>query len=368
MKRHALVSALSTVLALTAFAAPTAPAGASASTAESVSSETSDRQAAGRRVVSRVIQFEVVNHNETAATCLPAPDGRIHTVRARLIGPARVVEGRNGSETFHVLVHDAGTGGWFWNLQGRRVGREQQYAARLAEKGETVVVLDRLGYDRSPLRNGNATCLGAQATMLGRIVQALYAGLYEVPGRPRAARPHASHIVLHGHGTGATIVRLEAATYSDVQALVLMSPVTTSPSTLALQTLRGQGTVCLGGAGFAPYGETARSYRRLLFASAPAAVQRAAVRQRNSTPCGDVASLLPSVLEAEGQAVDVPTLVLSGRSDARRGGNGISATGGARLVRMSFAGAGSALPLEKQAPAVRRAVLSFVRSLDDTVR
>ncbi|MCW2814898.1 MAG: Alpha/beta hydrolase family protein [Nocardioides sp.] len=367
MKRPALVSALSTVLALTAFAAPTVASPSSAAST-AVTASTSDRQAADRRVVSRTISFDVVNRNETGVACLPAPDRRAHTLRARLIGPARVVEGRSGSETFHVLVHDAGTGGWFWNLQGRRVGREQDYATRLAEKGETVVVLDRLGYDRSPLRDGDATCLGAQATMLGRVVQALYAGLYEVPNRPRAARPHASHVVLHGHGTGATVARLEAATYSDVQALVLMSPVSTSPSTLALQTLRGQGTVCLRGAGFAPYGETARSYRRLLFSSAPAGVQRAAVRQRNSTPCGDVASLLPSVLAAQGQAVDVPTLVLSGGADARRGGDGVTATGGARLVRRTFAGAGSALPLEKQAPAVRKAVLAFVGSLDDRIR
>lgn len=367
MTHSALGFVLSLVMVLTAVAPP-ASAGAPTTGSTAVTASASDRDFAGRRVMSREISFDVVNHNETEVACLPAPDGRPHTLRARLIGPARVIEGRNGSETFHVLVHDAGTGSWFWNLQGRRVGREQDYATRLAEKGKTIVVLDRLGYDRSPLRDGDATCLGAQATMLGRVVQALYAGLYEVSGRPRAATPHASHIVLHGHGTGATVARLEAATYSDVQALVLMSPVSTSPSRLTLETLRGQGMVCAQGAGFAPYGKTARSFRRLLFASAPVGVQRAAVRLRNSTPCGDVASLPSSVLAAQGQAVDVPTLVLSGRADASRDGDGITATGGARLERRSFAGAGSALPLEKQAPAVRRAVLSFVNSLDDTVR
>lgn len=319
------------------------------------------------RVASRGVSFEVTNHNATSVACLPAPDGRDRTIRGRLVGPAPVIAGRAGSTTFHVLVHDAGTGGWFWNLHGRGIPASADYATQLARAGETVVVLDRLGYDRSPLGSGS-TCLGAQATMLSSIVQALYAGTYKMAGPRDQGVPHASHVVLHGHGTGATIARLEAAHYSDVQALVLMSPLTTSPSTLALQTLRGQGQRCLSGASAAPYGSTNADFRRLLFASAPAAVQTAASRLRNSTPCGDVASLLSGVLTAQGQAVDVPTLVLTGSKDARRGGDGVTATSSTRLVRRTYAGAGSALPLEKQAPAVRRTVLTFVRGLDDTVR
>lgn len=375
MKRPALLRPVLTgLLAMTALAAPAlVPSGAaSAAPVAAVTSvaapdaATSARPATKRRVASKPIRFEVLNVNETSVACLPGPDLREYSLRARLVGPKRVVEGRGGASTFHVLVHDAGTGGWFWNLRGRGVSKDQDYARRLAESGETVVVLDRLGYDASPLRNGDATCLGAQATVLGQVVQKLYAGLYDVVGQPRANRPAASHVVLHGHGTGATIARLESATFGDVQALVLMSPVSTSPSTLALQTLRGQAAVCLGGARFAPYGASDSSYRRLLFSSAPAAVQRAATARRNSTPCGEVASLVPSVFAAQGGAVDVPTLVLTGGADARRGGDGITGSG-ARVVRRTFARAGSALPLERQAPAVRRTVLSFVDSLDDRV-
>lgn len=320
---------------------------------------------ADRPVASREIAFDVVNINETTVAC--QGDGRAHVVRARLVGPRRVVTGHGGVETFNVLVHDAGTGAWFWNLRGKGVDPTYDYATQLARRGETSVVIDRLGYDRSPLRNGDDTCLGAQASMLHQVVQHLYAGLYSVTGRPRASRPHAAHIVLHGHGTGATIARLEASQFDDVQALVLMSPPSTSPSTLALQTLRGQASACLRGADYAAYGD-ARTYRRLLFASAPATVQRAATQQRNSTPCGDVTSVVPTVLMGQGGRVEVPTLVLSGAADARRGGDGITGTTSARVVRRTYAGAGSALPLERQAPAVRRAVLSFVGSLDNRVR
>ncbi|WP_148615404.1 alpha/beta hydrolase [Nocardioides rubriscoriae] len=356
----ALISMLACTLAATTVVAPS-----EASPASSASSV----RAEAPRVISREITFEVSNTNRTSVPCLPTPDGRQHRVSARLIGPADVVRGHGGAgDTFHVLVHDAGTGGWFWNLHGRGISPQQDYAAQLARRGQTVVVLDRLGYDRSPLRNGDATCLGAQASMLSQVVQSLYAATYTLRSRPGAATSHASHVVLHGHGTGATVARLEAATYSDVQALVLMSPVTGNPSALALQTLREQGTTCLQGASYAPYGNTARTFRRLLFATASPAVQRAAVARRNSTPCGDVASLLAGVLAAQGQAVDVPTLVLRGSADARRGGDGITGTSHARLVRRTFAGAGSALPLERQAPAVRRAVMGFVRSLDPTVR
>lgn len=317
-------------------------------------------------VATRTIEFSLTNRNLVGGICTTAPDREIHPVRARLIGPKRVVEGRAGVKTFNVLVHDAGTGGWFWNLQG--AGAPYDYATQLAERGQTTVVLDRLGYDSSPLADGDATCLGAQATMLEQVVQHLYSGVYRVVGRPRASIPHASHVVLHGHGTGATIARMEAARYSDVQGLVLMSPPTTSPSTLALQTLQGQAATCLRGAGFAPYGDDAATFRRLLFHSAPARVQRAAARLRNSTPCGDVGSLVPSILTGQGGEVDVPTLVLTGGADARRGGDGITGSSSAPVVRRTIAGAGSALVLEKQAPAVRRAVLSFVRSLDDRVR
>ena len=74
-----------------------------------------------------------------------------------------------------MLVHDLGTGGWFWNL---RTHPAYDCATRLAERGETSLVLDRLGYGASRLADGNATCLGAQVDMLHQVVQHLVSGQY----------------------------------------------------------------------------------------------------------------------------------------------------------------------------------------------
>ncbi len=319
---------------------------------------------AGRQVVSREAVFELVNTNDSPVACLPLPDGKEYEVRGRLVGPARAIAGESGPIRINVLVHDAGTGGWFFNLRDRPA---YDYATQLAKQGQTSLVLDRLGYDRSPLRDGDATCLGAQVHMLHQVVQHLYAGRYDW-NRGGGTRPHASHVLVHGHGTGATIARLEAAEFSDVQGLVLMSPTSSNPSATALDVLRGQASTCLRGAGFAPYGATRRAFRRALFATAPAAVQRAAALRRNSTPCGDVASLAAAVLASGAEDVDVPVLVLQGGADARRGGDGLEGTTSARLVRRTFADAGSALPLERSAPAVRRAVLRFLGSFSRTTR
>jgi hypothetical protein len=361
MKRLAAVLcvALLPVLSLVVAPAPTSAA--------AVATDRASEGATDRRVSSRPITFTVDNAAGGQLGALGcAADRRTYTLRARLVGPTRVVDGYGGPETFHLLVHDAGTGGWFWHLRQRPA---YDYATRLARRGETSVVLDRLGYDGSRLRDGDATCLAAQAQVVHQVVQHLYAGTYDY-ARPRGhTTPHAGHVVLHGHGTGATIARLEAAHWSDVQAVVLMSEPSTSPSVLALRALQAQAARCARGGGFAPFGTSAGEYRRLLFASAPTAVQRSATRLRNPTPCGDVASVLGGVLDAQRQALDVPALVLTGGRDARgASGRAVTATGGARLVRRSYAGAGSALPLERQAPAVRRDVLRFVRSLDDRLR
>ena len=128
-----------------------------------------------QRVISRDVVFTLTNHNDTSVPCLA--DGEDHTVAARLVGPREEVLGHAGSTRIHVLVHDAGTGGWFWNLQGQR---RYDYAGRLAKRGETSLILDRLGFDASPLADGRATCLGAQATMLHQVVQLL---IWILPGR-----------------------------------------------------------------------------------------------------------------------------------------------------------------------------------------
>ena len=320
--------------------------------------------AGGVTVTSRSVVFDLVNTSASLVRC--QGDNQEYAVRGRLVGPRRDVLGRGGAIRVNVLVHDVGTGGWFWNL---RKHPAFDYATQLARQGETSLVLDRLGYDRSPLADGDDTCLDAQANMLHQVVQHLYSGRYDF-SRGVQTTPHASHVVVHGHGVGGAIAQVEAARFDDTDGLVLMSWAGANLSELALQQAEQQSSRCAQGADYAAYGSSAKAYRRLLFASAPQAVQRTAVRRRNPTPCGDVASLSSTLLAASATAgeVQVPVLLMSGTKDARiRDGatqDAASAYGSSpKVTTRSFVGAGSALPLERTAPKTRTAVLRWLRRL-----
>lgn len=324
-----------------------------------------------KRVANRPVAFEVSNTNETSALCLA--DNRPHVLRGRLVGPRSKVSGSAGRLRVNVLVHDAGTGAWFWNL---RQTPAFDYATQLARRGETSLVLDRLGYDRSPLANGNATCLGAHATMLHQVVQHLYSGNYRFVDRADEddQPPHATHVVVHGHGTGATVAQLEAAEFDDVAGLVLMSAPTATPTGQALRAVTDQLGRCVGSDGYSAYGATPAEFRSLLFASAPAKVRRLATARRNPTPCGDVSSVLAAVGLATltSGRVEAPVLVLSGGRDARvrrlgqAGAEKMFGSSG-RVSARTFGKAGSALPLEAGASGVRETVLRFLAGVRPTL-
>ncbi|WP_205473265.1 hypothetical protein [Nocardioides sp. SYSU D00038] len=314
-----------------------------------------------RKIASRSVVFDLYNVNNTPAGC--TPDRQKYQVRGRLVGPRQMVNGHGGPRRFNVLVHDAGTGGWFWTLPGHPT---LNYARQLARQGETSLVIDRLGYDASPLADGRRTCLGAQATMLHEVVQKLYSGTYAYTSGP-GVPPHAARVVVHGHGTGAAIAQLEAAHWDDTHGLVLMSWSAGDASPTAAAESRRQAAACRRG-GYAPFGVDDAAYRSLLFAAAPAAVQRAASARRNPTPCGDVSTLAATTLATAYGAgkVKVPTLRLLGARDAlvrgraAQGGKGFAR--GTSVTTRVVAGAGSALPLEPSAPATRAAVLAWLRS------
>jgi alpha-beta hydrolase superfamily lysophospholipase len=259
-------------------------------------------------------------------------------------------------------VHDVGTGAWFWNLKHHPA---RDYATKLAGSGETTLVLDRLGYGASRLPDGDATCLGAQADMLHQVVQHLTSGNYRYTDPGNGSTPAVAQVVTHGHGVGAAIAQLEAAEFDDVDGLVLMSWTDSGATSLAVRTAARQTRDCIG-EDYAPFAATKQDFRDLMFASAPAAVQRAAARRQSEDPCGDVASfsalLLATGLGA-GQ-VDVPVLQLYGGKDKliRSGARQQQASAyRSRTTMKVFRGAGSALPLEKSAAAVRAAVLSWLR-------
>ncbi|GAA1792369.1 hypothetical protein GCM10009795_042540 [Nocardioides hankookensis] len=304
--------------------------------------------AAPPRVVSRAVSFDVENTNATTALCLP--DNESYRLHARLVGPARAIEGRSGPLRINVLVHDEGTGSWSWHLRGRGL-RGYDYATRLAERGETSLVIDRLGYGASG--HPTSTCLGAQADVLHQVVQHLRSGRYDFADPRLGSTPAAAHVVTHGLGLGAAIAQVEAATFDDVAGLVLMSWTDRSATQLAQEELGRQRAACLSGSAAAPAAGAA-AFRQQLFAVAPARVQRAAAARRVPVPCGDVLSRAPMRLASglgAGQ-VDAPVLLLYGGADALTRPSARTAQASAyptRTTTRTFTGAGSALPLERPA-------------------
>ena len=324
--------------------------------AASTAAPSEPRDARAGKGISRSVVFEVQNVNGTTVAC--RPDGDSYRLRGRLVGPRSEVHGAD-ADRINALVHDTSTGGWFWNL---RKHPRYDYATQLAARGETSLVLDRLGYDRSPLADGNATCLGAQADMLHQVVQKLRSGNYRFT-HDENSTPSAQHVVVHGHSLGASIAQVEAATYDDVAALVLMSWADSGPSQLALDAASRQSATCLQGKDYAPFATTRGSFRAGLFATAPGKVQASASRLRNPDPCGDVLSYASNQLTSGLSAgeVEAPVLLLFGGRDA------LTRDGAPRQQADSYSSsesvtlhvskrAGNALPLEKSAPRTQQRV------------
>ncbi|MGZ4445724.1 MAG: alpha/beta hydrolase [Nocardioides sp.] len=317
----------------------------------------------GAQVVTRAVHVDVDNTNGTHVAC--TADGRSYRLRGELVGPRREVLGAS-VDRVNVLVHDTTTGSWFWQLPGHPA---YDYAEKLAAHGETSLVLDRLGYDSSPLKDGNATCLGAQADMVHQVVQHLRSGSYHFTGSSRGV-PAAEHVVLQGHSVGAAIAQVEAATFDDVDGLVLMSWSDSGATQAAVDGVQRQSQRCLQGADYAAFATSGRQFRRLAFATAPAGVQHTAARLRNQDPCGDVLSLgsVYSVSNLLTHQIEAPTLLLYGGRDKLNDPSSASRQqgsykAGTPVARTTFAGAGNMLPLEKAAPQVRARVIRWLAAL-----
>ena len=317
----------------------------------------------GSDVVSRAVVYEVENANASKVAC--RSDDESYQLRGRIVGPRREVFSPDVPR-INVLVHDLTSASWFWHL---RSNPTYDYATKLAEKGETSIVIDRLGYGSSVLPNGNATCLGAQADIVHQVVQHTKAGLYAFTATTRRSTPHAQHIVLHGHSIGAAIAQVEAATFNDVDGLVLMSWTDSGASELAIDEARRNSELCARGDDYAAYGQTKREYRKLLFVTSPRKIQRRAAALHGTNPCGDALSL-SQMLAGSGSVaaeIDEPVLLLFGGKDAlNRDGaaqdQADSYSASESVTTRTIAGAGSALPLEKSAPKTRRQVVRWLRA------
>jgi pimeloyl-ACP methyl ester carboxylesterase len=122
-----------------------------------------------------------------------------------------VVPGESRRGELQVLVHGAGYDHryWDWPAQPDRYS----YAVWAASRGLATLSIDRIGSGASSRPPGAENTVSAQAYILRQVVAAAREGILGGAGFPR--------IVLIGHSLGSVVAGYEAASYGDVDAVVL---------------------------------------------------------------------------------------------------------------------------------------------------
>lgn len=277
----------------------------------------------GEEVVERSVSFQVQNTNGTAVP--GASDGGTYTVRGTVTGPARAL-GDPGAVT--LLLHGLGYGEFFGNYEeqgGYDFAREQ------AQDGHVTVTVDRLGYDSSDKPEGTGTSFAARADVAHQIITQLRSGDYDAAGDPEGdGAPAFDQVVLAGHSVGAMIAQIEAYSFDDIDALVVLSYSDTTVSPAAARDLQSALARCYAGGGPAEGdsgvggytnfgGETPEQFIAAHFylPGADPEVAASTAARRNLDPCGDLTSYGPSVASdlERVQEVEVPVLVLTGGED-----------------------------------------------------
>jgi pimeloyl-ACP methyl ester carboxylesterase len=119
-------------------------------------------------------------------------------------------------KTIQIALHGATYGRIYWDWPYQP--ETYSYVRRATAAGYAVLNLDRIGINASDHPPAEAVTIESNAYVVHQIVQALRSGSEVVPsfGRIRAER-----IALVGHSLGSVISIQEAATYGDVDAVVL---------------------------------------------------------------------------------------------------------------------------------------------------
>ena len=135
------------------------------------------------------------------------------------------------------------------------------------------MTVDRLGYGPGAHPDGNQNCIGSQADVAHQIVQSLRNGSYAVASG-KAVRY--KRVALAGHSAAGEISILEAYSYKDVNALIVVA---FSYSNLAAANIAfgNQRNSCQAGGdpvpGYAFFGQTGAEFQQTFFHSAVKAVR-----------------------------------------------------------------------------------------------
>ncbi len=188
--------------------------------------------------------------------------------------------------------------------------------------------------------------------MAHQVVQQLKAGAYtrEDGGAPVAF----TKLALAGHSAGSEIAEVEAYSFGDIDALIVMSWEDQLPSVLATRTLAASNLACgLSASGYADFGRTDEDFIREMFHSATPAVQVAATGMR--------------VAEVGVGLIQIPVLQICGADDA------LFPAADCKLQKLRYFGStdktlltetdtGHAVTLETSAPSLGQKVADWLQS------
>jgi pimeloyl-ACP methyl ester carboxylesterase len=318
-------------------------------------------------IVDLPVRFDVRNANTSRVPC--SSDGAEYRLAGTLVGPRSELDGGRGAVTLY--LHGLGYGEFFW-----RFGELESYdyAVEQAGRGDVSVVVDRLGYDASSHPPGTATCLGAQADMAHQVIGQLRNGQYGFGG---GAAPVFKRVALAGHSIGGAIAEIEASSWDDADAVIVMAFADRGSSQRAIQEAVRSGQVCgTGGepaepgepSGYAYYGQSPDDFRGAMFHNAePAAVERATAL-RNRDPCGDHSSIPQTVFSAQDRLADikVPVLIVCAENDTLFPPEGCQDhrglfTGSSDVTTTLLEDTGHAVTLERTRERLRTEVSAWLR-------
>jgi pimeloyl-ACP methyl ester carboxylesterase len=177
--------------------------------------KTSGARASGG-IIDVPIHFTVRDQNRSLVRCQATGD--VYRVAGRLVAPA---SGPGSAVTLY--LHGVILSSQFeWHFKGVP---GYDYATDMAKRGHTSVLIDRVGYGRTrPLPpTGAEACFGAQADHAHQIIGELRTGRYSLPDSSGPEPKAFKRVALAGYSIGGTIAELEAGSFGDPDAVVIVS-------------------------------------------------------------------------------------------------------------------------------------------------
>jgi pimeloyl-ACP methyl ester carboxylesterase len=339
-----------------------------------VSAEGKKKKTKSVKAASVSVVFTVKNTDTSQFKC--TSDGATYQVKGHITGPASALAASSkkkkkkakATSAATLYLHGLGLGEWFWNFQPVP---SVNYALQQAKAGHVSVTVDRLGYGTSGRPDGNQSCIGAQADVAHQIVQALKSGSYAIGvGKPKKYK----RVALAGHSAAGEISILEAYSYKDVNALIVVgfSYSNLSAANIAFGNQRnvcqagGLPPATAGAPNYALFGQTPAEFQQAMFHSATKPVRDAAVPLHYPDPCGDNLSLTDAINQqaAGARKIKIPAVVVCGANDALYAPFGCDAQAerfaGKDKRSISIKNAGHALPLEATAKTFRNKLGSWL--------